>query len=184
MGECFIMEAMRADICIKGKTVYLRAITEEDTDMVIRWRNSEFVVKNFIYRKEITRDEHLQWYRNKIKKGLVHQFIICRIEDDTPIGSAYLQNFEELNRKAEVGIFLDSSCAPQKGSGTEAMALTVRYGFEELKMHKIVARVLAYNIASRKMLERTGFVEEGYLKDELFIDGKYEDLVFASVFEP
>ena len=44
-------------------------------------------------------------------------------------------------------------------------------------MHKVVARVLAGNTASVRLHEKSGYKQEAYLRDELFLDGKYEDLI-------
>jgi RimJ/RimL family protein N-acetyltransferase len=93
------------------------------------------------------------------------------------MGSIYLQNFEEENKKAEWGIYIGEEQAYGKGVGTEAARLVLKYAFEDLGMHKVVSRVLAFNKASIRMNEKAGYVREAYLKDELFIDGKYEDLV-------
>jgi RimJ/RimL family protein N-acetyltransferase len=44
--------------------------------------------------------------------------------------------------------------------------------------------VLAYNVASLKLHEKAGYNKEAYLKDELFIEGKYEDLVLFGAINP
>ncbi len=178
------MEPMNKDIVIRGQQIYLRPITVEDTEMVVRWRNMPVVVKNFIYRKPVSCEDHENWLKNKVFKGLVHQFIVCRNEDQLPMGSVYLQNFEEEHRKAESGIYLGEAQAYGKGIGTEAIHLMAGYAFETLGMHKLAARVLAYNTASRRLHEKTGYVQEAYLKDELFLDGQYEDLVMFGAINP
>lgn len=178
------MKPVDEDYRIYGRRIYLRSITFEDTDMVLEWRNSKNVVENFIYRKPITRQEHLDWLENKVKKGLVHQFIICDKVDDTPYGCIYLQNFEEESSKAESGIFLGSIDKRPRGIGAEAESLLIEYCFNKLGLHKVVARVLAYNAASLRLHENTGYIKEAYLKDELYIDGKYEDLVFYGIINP
>ena len=150
----------------------------------MRWRNQPVVVENFIYRKPVSREDHINWLENKVFKGLVHQFIVCRNEDDLPLGSIYLQNFEEENRKAEWGIYLGEEQAYGKGIGTEAAKLLLNYAFEELGMHKVVSRVLAHNQASIRMNEKAGYVKEAYLKDELFLDGQFEDLIFFGAINP
>ena len=114
----------------------------------------------------------------------MHQFIVCRIEDDLPLGSIYLQNFEEENKKAEWGIYLGEVQAYGKGAGTEAAKLLLEYAFANLGMHKVVSRVLARNRASVRMNEKAGYVQEAYLKDELFLDGKYEDLILFGAINP
>lgn len=178
------MEPLKKDVIIKGNRLCLRPMTVEDTDMVVRWRNSGHVVKNFIHREPISREGHLEWFRNKVEKGLVHQFIICRNSDGQPLGSVYLQNFEERDNKAEEGIFLGEEQAFGKGMGTEAAGLMIDYAFGRLGLHKLSARVLAYNQASLRMHEKAGYVREACFKEELFLDGKYEDLIFLGVINP
>ncbi|MBQ1193111.1 MAG: GNAT family N-acetyltransferase, partial [Lachnospiraceae bacterium] len=79
------------------------------------------------------------------------------------------------NKKAESGIFLGEVYG--KGIGTQAYKLLLDYAFNELGMHKVVARVLAGNTASVRLHEKSGYKQEAYLRDELFLDGKYEDLI-------
>jgi RimJ/RimL family protein N-acetyltransferase len=178
------MECVKSDLIIKGEQIYLRPITVEDTDMAVKWRNEKVVVDNFIYRKPVTREDHLNWLENKVFKGLVHQFIICMNIDDFPVGSIYLQNFEKDNNKAEWGIYIGEEKAYGKGVGTEAARLLLEYAFNDLGIHKVISRVLAKNKASIRMNEKAGYVKEAYLKDELYIDGKYEDLILFGAINP
>ena len=178
------MKPVEKDLKIHGQQIYLRPITIADTDDIVRWRNEKKVVENFIYRKPVSKEEHLNWMEKKVKSGLVHQFIICRKEDDKPLGSIYLQNFEEENRKAEWGIYLGEEQAYGRGIGTEAAKLVLDYAFTALGMHKVVSRVLARNRASVRMNEKAGYVQEAYLRDELFLDGRYEDLILFGAINP
>lgn len=178
------MEQVQRDLKIEGSQIYLRPITVEDTDDVVRWRNDKKIVENFIYRKNISREEHLDWLHNKVETGQVIQFIICDLRNDKPLGSIYLQNFNEVSRQAEEGIFLGEEEAYGRGIGTEAAKLVLDYAFSTLKLHKLTARVLGYNQGSRKMHEKAGYQQESYLKDELFLDGKYEDLIFYGAINP
>lgn len=177
------MKPLESELRIQGKQIYLRPITIEDTDIVVRWRNDPRVVQNFIYRKPISKEEHLNWYHNKVSVGKVLQFIICDKTTDKPLGSGYLQNIEE-DKKAEYGIFLGETDAFGRGIGSETAKLIVDYSFQKLKLHKLCSRVLANNEPSKRMLLSVGYSQEGYLKDELFIDGKYEDLTFWGIINP
>ena len=169
---------------VEGKQVYLRYMTVEDTDMILRWRNSPIVRDNFIYRKEITREDHLNWIKNKIETGQVVQFVVCDKETDKPYGSVYLQNFEWQHKKAELGIFLGEPEAFGRGIGKEAAALLLEYGFKHRKLHKIVSRVLPYNTASIRTHEAVGYKQEAYLRDEVIIEGKFHDVVLLGVLNP
>lgn len=178
------MEPMKKDLVIKGQQIYLRPITADDTEMAVRWRNRPIVVENFIYRKPVSREDHENWLANKVFTGLVHQFIVCRNEDDKPLGSAYLQNFDEESRRAEWGIYLGEEQTYGKGVGTEAGHLILDYAFNTLGLHKVVSRVLARNTASARMSEKVGSIQEAYLRDEYFLDGQYEDLILFGIFNP
>jgi RimJ/RimL family protein N-acetyltransferase len=178
------MEPVKKDLILRGEQIYLRPITADDTELAVRWRNQPSVVANFLYRKPITPKDHEDWLANKVFKGLVHQFIVCRNEDDKPLGSAYLQNFDEESRRAEWGIYLGEEQTYGKGVGTEAGHLILDYAFNTLGLHKVVSRVLARNTASARMSEKVGSIQEAYLRDEYFLDGQYEDLILFGIFNP
>ena len=84
--------------------VYLRPITLEDTDRIIRWRNSDRVRKNFIDQRPFTRQGHLNWLETRVATGEVVQFILCETETDRPVGSVYIRDIDRKNRKGEYGI--------------------------------------------------------------------------------
>jgi ribosomal-protein-alanine N-acetyltransferase len=68
-----------------------------------------------------------------------------------------------------------------KGYMSEAVAAVVRYAFEELKLHRIMANYVPHNVRSARLLERLGFVKEGYAKEYLFIHDRWQDHVLTSL---
>lgn len=172
------MEPLKKDLRIDGEQIYFRPITEEDTDLVLSWRNGEKVVNNFIYRKPISREEHLNWLHQKVEAGKVYQFIICDIKNDQPLGSIYLQDFDENALSVEEGIFLGATEAFGRGIGVEATKMLIQYTFRTLGFKKMTARVLGYNNASRKMFEKCGFKVSEICENKYDFDGKKADLVF------
>ena len=64
-----------------------------------------------------------------------------------------------------------------KGYMTEAVGLVVPFAFNSLGLHRIHAAFLPDNIASRRVLEKNGFREEGYAEHYLQIDGRWADHV-------
>ena len=64
-----------------------------------------------------------------------------------------------------------------RGLMSEAVAMVLPYFFDQLGLHRLHAAFLPHNIASRRVLEKNGFSEEGYASNYLQIDGKWADHV-------
>ena len=165
--------------------VYLRPITLEDTDRVIRWRNSDRVRKNFIDQRPFTRQGHLNWLETRVATGEVVQFILCETETDRPVGSVYIRDIDRKNRKGEYGIFIGEADAAGKGYGTLAAKGAIAYARSELKLHKLSLRVFADNAAAVRSYEKAGFHREALLQDEIRNeDGSWRDLILMAVLFP
>ena len=165
---------------MEGKDICLRLMNEEDTDNIIRWRNSDFVRRNFIYQSPFSREGHARWTETMIDTGKAVQFIICAGKE-RPIGSVYLRDIDQTHRKAEYGIFIGEKDALGRGYGAQAAELMISYAFEQLKLHKVMLRVLADNRRACRSYEKAGFMREAYLKDEVFLEGAYRDVIYMAV---
>ena len=172
------------DRLISGTKVFLRFMTVDDTDDIVRWRNSDRVRGNFIYQTLFTREGHLEWTKKYVDTGHVIQFMICDINTEKAIGCVNFKDIDETHKKAEYGIFIGEDEAVGKGIGTEVANLAVHYAFEQLKLHKIILRVLPHNKAAIRSYEKAGFVQEAYLKDEVCINGVFQDLILMGIINP
>ena len=67
---------------------------------------------------------------------------------------------------------------PYWGNGylTEAIRLVTEFGFEKLGINRIEAEVMPGNIASERVLEKNGFVQEGLLREWIWWYGKRYDV--------
>ena len=79
---------------ITGEILVLRPITLDDTDLIVKWRNTPRVKKNFIFKDTFTSEIHERWMNTKIKKGEAIQYIIEA--KGIPIGSVYFKDITEL----------------------------------------------------------------------------------------
>ena len=100
--------------------VYLRPITLEDTENIVKWRNTDRVRKNFIYQKPFTKEGHLAWMRDKVAAGEVVQFILCETEGDRPVGSVYFRDIDTSPIKRRSTVFL-SGKRMRQGRVTEPL---------------------------------------------------------------
>lgn len=164
---------------LTGENVTLRPITYRDTDLVVAWRNNERVRRNFIYRGMFTREIHLHWMDTMVCDGDVIQYIIEH--DGVPIGSVYFRDIDKKNRNAEFGIFIGEDSAVGRGFGTEAAKLFIDYGFSALNLHRISLRVLPHNKRAIHVYKKIGFMEEGFFRDLVTLDGSWSDVIFMAI---
>ncbi|MBE5873362.1 MAG: GNAT family N-acetyltransferase [Lachnospiraceae bacterium] len=160
--------------------IYLRPMTEADTDNIVKWRNTDAVRKNFIYQELFTRQGHEAWVKNMVGTGKVIQLIICNEADDMPLGSVYIRDIDRTHNKAEYGIFIGEASARGRGVGTAAARLMLDYCFEEEKLHKVFLRVFAHNKQAIRSYEKAGFVQEAFLRDDVCVSGKYCDIILMA----
>lgn len=163
---------------ITGEKIDLIPISSNDTENIVRWRNH--VRDKFIYRELFTIESHNKWLETMVCTGKVVQFVIYD-KEGRGVGSVFLRDIDYTHKHAEYGIFIGEDEAQGKGYGTEAARLMIQYGFEDLGLHKIMLRAFANNIRAIKSYEKAGFVQEGYLHDEVFLDNKYLDIVLMAV---
>lgn len=99
-----------------------------------------------------------------------------RLDGEGLVGVVGLHQIDRDRSRAELGYWIG---VPWWGRGyaTEAAARVVRYGFDELGLHKIHAHHLARNLASGRVLERIGMQREGFLREEVLKWGRYEDVI-------
>lgn len=62
-----------------------------------------------------------------------------------------------------------------RGLATAAVRDIVRAAFDELGLHRVQAGTLVHNVASQRVLERTGFERFGLAPAYLRIDGRWQD---------
>ena len=96
---------------------------------------------------------------------------------DVLVGGITLSN---IRRRAaqfvNLGYWMGRDFAGQ-GMMTEAVGITLPFVFDSLDLHRIHAAFLPGNAASRRVLEKNGFSEEGFAEKYLQINGRWEDHV-------
>jgi ribosomal-protein-alanine N-acetyltransferase len=74
--------------------------------------------------------------------------------------------------------------AEGKGLMFEALTALIAHAFNEMRLHRIMANYMPHNERSAHVLQRLGFVNEGYARDYLFLAGKWQDHVLTSLINP
>lgn len=166
--------------CIDGIKVYLRPISIDDTESIIKWRNNNKVRHNFIYQKKFDKDTHLRWLEEYVDTGKVIQYIIVDKVSNNSIGSVYYRDIDYINKKAEYGIFIGNDNYRGIGIGTEVAKIFIKYGFEILKLKSIYLRVFEDNYGAIKSYFKAGFKKNGKYED-MYLNGENRKIVFMDI---
>lgn len=163
---------MPGPVFIDGDRIELRTVENEDIEFLKRGVNHPAVRRYIsVFRTPQNTDQYEDTFENidSAENGAS-----LLIHDGEPVGSIQLYPVNDAQGWANLGYWV----APdQQGNGyaTEACELVVEYAFRELRLHRISAVTMAPNAASRRVLERAGFVHEGTDREATFADGEYVD---------
>lgn len=128
------------------------------------------------YRRRIKR------YQQDIRDDLAYPFLIFRTEDEALVGGATLSNVRRgVAQACSLGYWSGERFARQ-GYVSAAVKALLPFCFKTLKMHRVEAACLPTNEASKALLRKVGFVEEGLARSYLRINGVWQDhVLFAAL---
>lgn len=168
---------------IKGQKVLLRAIERDDLPLLHAFNNDLAVelagggdppMPQSLARLEAEFDSQAS--------GGGRNGTVFAIETDNHfIGICALFNTDHVAHTSELGITIGNQSYWSKGYGREALSLLVNYGFRYQNYHKIWLRVHSINERAIKAYTVVGFAEEGRLRQHVYGDGQYVDLILMGI---
>lgn len=169
---------------LRGKHIYLRALEPEDLDFLYRLENDtsiwEISGTQKPYSKALLKkylsNVHLDIYEAKQLR-----LCICDTADQV-IGLIDLFDFDPKNRRAGVGLVIESPKNRGKGFGKEALQLVCDYAFSQLSLRQLYANILEENKASIELFKKVGFDFVGNKKAWIFSGGTFKnELLFQKL---
>ncbi|MBQ4584442.1 MAG: GNAT family N-acetyltransferase [Bacilli bacterium] len=142
---------------------------------------SKYVVWNRHENVEVTKRAINKWIEN-YEKDNVYYWAVELKETNEIIGSISCVNVDLKNATCELG-YVYGSKFWNKGYATEVLKAVINYLMKEEGFYTIYAQHLSLNPASGRVLEKSGMVYEGRLKNRI-IDkntGIYDDLLSYSI---
>jgi [ribosomal protein S5]-alanine N-acetyltransferase len=125
--------------------------------------------------------QRLFHYAAEWRSGQGYNLFLYRNTDSVLLGGIGLSQIRHgVAESGSLGYWMGQRFAGQ-GYMTEALALMVGFAFGRLKLHRVEAACLPHNRASRAVLIKNGFREEGYAKEYLCIDGRWQDHVLFAL---
>ena len=174
---------------ITTQRLFLRLASQEDIPQILK-----YYIKNKSYLTPFTPLWSVdffteEYWQNQVESrslefinDLSIKLFIFPVTDPTIIiGNLNFSNFVRGSAQfCNLGYSL-AEAEQGKGYMTEALKAAIQYVFQELNLHRIMANYMPHNQPSGNLLKKLGFVVEGYAKDYLLINGKWEDHILTSL---
>lgn len=129
---------------------------------------------------------HISRCAEELRSGLSTRFVLFdRAAPERMLGAA---NLTAIQRGPAQFCFLGySTDKDMQGKGLMSEALgegVLPYAFEQLDLHRVQANYMPTNERSGRLLRKLGFIVEGYARDYLRINGRWEDHILTSLVSP
>lgn len=177
---------------LKSDRLFVRMATLEDVPYIVKYfnENKQYLtpfypqwVDNF-FTEEYWHYQVETSFLEFIHKSSLKMFIYQKQQPRKIIGTINFNNFiYSVAYFCNLGYSLAES-AQSQGYMTEALTISINYVFQDLNLHRIMANYMPHNHRSGNVLKRLGFVVEGYARDYLMINGKWEDHILTSLINP
>ncbi len=157
--------------------VKLRALTQEDAETTWKWRNLPDIKYFFSgHPFPVNYEKEYKWIQSVLVSNIPHSYFAIEYQEKIA-GLVALRDIDLLNRKAEYSIFV----AAGKGLGRSATNQILKFGFVELGLERIWLKVMEENILAIQLYKKSGFIEEGVLRNSVFKEGKFHNEKIMSI---
>lgn len=165
---------------LTGNRIILREYRQEDFAYMRKWVNDYEITKYlsdlFIYPQSVKDTES---FLNSMIEGRPNMkgFVIAHKDTEEYIGQLDLAKIDWPSRVATIGVVIGTKENLGKGYGTEAIKLLQEFAFNKLNLNKLELQVRAFNERAISCYKKCGFIEEGRIRENFYVDGKYTDTI-------
>lgn len=165
---------------IKGRKINLRPINESDSEILQKW----YLDRDF----RLAYDEYASVDIESIKreinavrgdvqdpKTLKVIYMVQRKNDNKPIGLACLRNIDRKNGNCELVLGIGEKDMRLAGYGVDILIVLLDIVYYQLGMEKAYLRVFDKHELGLNSALSFGFLKEGKMRKQAFVEGKYVD---------
>jgi RimJ/RimL family protein N-acetyltransferase len=165
---------------LEGSKVYLNPIKEADIPFLAGFMNDEHI-------RIFGRNNGSIVYEEKMKERMLDKqksdelFGIYRIDTDTLIGDASLNDIDVYNRSAMVGIIINGDENRGNGFGQDAVKLLLKHAFIDLNLESVSLGTWDFNIPAKHVYEKLGFKLVGKRRRGRIVGNRYHDEIIMDM---
>lgn len=167
---------------LKYKNATLRAIEAKDSEILLNMMNDieieKMTVQSHLPLSSINQDNWIKNYQNTEKTVR----LMVELENGKTIGMVILHQIDYKTRTAELAFKRYAKKEDRLPDDMlNACIAMLEYAFYEMGLNCVYCTALTYNSRSLNLQKRLGFKEEGVLRQRVFKNGAFQDLVSTSL---
>lgn len=176
---------IRNFIELKGNLIYLKKLDKEYLEQYWEELNNcsvESIV--FTGTQQVFNKSDIATYLEDIStdKSRIDFLVFDKVTNKI-VGEVVINDIYRNNRSANMRILINRKEYFNKGYGSEALILSLNYGFGMLNLHRIELEVFPFNERAIHVYEKIGFKREGIRRDGCYFNNKYYDMIIMSILE-
>lgn len=168
------------------KRLVLREFEEEDWSTVFAYQSDPRYLRynHWTHRTEQDVRDFVRMFlgQREEEPRTKFQLAITLASDGRLIGNCGIRMKTPDAREADLGYELDPHFWGS-GFATEAASRLLAFGFRDVGLHRIWAWCIAENLASARVLEKIGMRQEGHLRENEWMQGRWWDTLVYAILE-
>lgn len=163
--------------------VYIRMVEKTDNEAIFEYASDPDVSKYHSWDPhQSLQDTHgfLSRYSEFLKKLQKLEFGIILKEKDTFIGMCGFHDFSFDHSRCEIRYVLSAKYR-ERDLLTESVSALIDFGFAKMDLNRIEAKTRIEDIASQRVLKNVGMIEEGLIRERMFLKGHFTDFKLYSI---
>ena len=168
---------------LKGRHVGLRAIEPVDLPLLLDFRNQPQFRRFFREYRELSSSHQEKWFVNVVMGDpSTRMFSVIELGTGRLLGACGLCYIDYINRTADFSIYIgaddlyiDDKFAP------DAARVMIRYGFDELNLHRLWSEIYAIDEAKQAFFGKLGFHLDGRHRETHWTEGRWVDSLYFSL---
>ena len=164
----------------KGRKIILEQLQESDAEILQRW----YVDRDFRLGYDEYASVDLETIRREIRQSKADirdpktqkvVYLVRRKSDRKPIGLACIRDLDRRNGHAEIVLGIGEKDMRLSGYGVDILIVLLDIVYYELGLEKAYMRIFDNNNLGLKSAISFGFITEGKMRKQAFVEGKYVD---------
>lgn len=168
---------------IKTSRLLLRQFTDNDLEYVFKGLSDPDIIKYYgvSYKTQEETKAQMKFFKDLEQHGTGLWWAVCSLDNTVFYGAGGLNGLSKEHQKAEIGFWL---LKEYWGLGimTEVMPIICKYGFENMRLHRIEGLVESSNQNCKNAMKKLDFMYEGTMRDCEIKNGKFISLdIYAKI---